>query len=95
MFWWGLTIGLVVVILVLFACLVMVIKVTNRCADRLLARTAGEYVALRREEERQPQAAKEHADDVSAREEPEPDLIEAAIPADLAERVQAGAGRYL
>jgi len=95
MFWWGLTIGLVVVILVLFACLVMVIKVTNRCADRLLARTAGEYVVLRREEERRTQAGEERTEEVPAREEPELDLIEAAIPADLAERVQAGAGRYL
>jgi len=73
----------------------VVVRVTNRCADRLLARTAGEYVALRREEERQPQAAKERIEEVPAREEPEPDLIEAAIPPDLAEKVQAGAGRYL
>jgi len=95
MFWQGLTIGLGVAILILFACLAIVVGVTNRCADRLLARTAGEYVALRRGEERQPKAAKGHTEEVPAREEPELDLIEAAIPADLAERVQAGAGRYL
>lgn len=95
MFYQGLTIGLSAVILVLFACLVIVVRVTSRCADRLLARTAGEYVALRREEERIPQAAKERTEAVPAREEPEPDLIEVTIPDDLAEKVQAGAGRYL
>jgi hypothetical protein len=92
----GLAIGLAVALLVVVYYSRLTIRVSERCADRLLARSAGEFLAMRREEEHRTETANTTDRSRDVPPESESDAIpEMEMPTDLAERVQGAAVRYL